>query len=123
MHGQPAGINSLISVRAGVAGQPKHMTKPPEAAIGLWGAPRESGPRSQERRGQSARFGFVSTCNEAAAEEFNGLPMLQGAERPAESIARAADAGYRDCSCCGAEREAESQACKSTLASLPGADA
>ena len=45
--------------------------------------------------------------------------MLQGAERHAKSLAGAADAEYRDCSCRGAEREAESHACKSTLASLP----
>ena len=44
---------------------------------------------------------------------------LQGAGRHAQSFAGAADAEYRDCSCRGAEREAESQACKSTLASLP----
>ena len=100
MHGQPAGINSLISVRAGVAGQPKHMTKPPEAAIGLWGAPRESGPRSQERKGQPARFGIVDTHRDAG-ETFSGLPSLQGAKRHARTIALAADAGYRDCSCRG----------------------
>ena len=75
--------------------------------------------RARKREGgQSARFGIVSTCNEAAAEKFNGLPM-QGAVRQAISSARAADAGYRDCSCRGAEREAQSHACKFTLASLP----
>ena len=68
--------------------------------------------------GQSARFGIVGSCNEAAAEEFNGLPM-QGAVRNAISIARAADAGYCDCSCRGAEREAQCHAFKFTLASLP----
>ena len=111
--------NSLISVRAGLAGQSKHMTKPPEAATIRCSALQESGPRSQERRSQSARLGIVTTCKEAAAEEFNGLPMLQDAERHAKFLARAADAGYHDCSCRGAEREAESHACKSTLASLP----
>ena len=93
------------------------MTKPPEAATGRCSALQESGPRSQDRRNQPARLGIVTTCEEAAAEEFNGLPM-QGAERHATSIALAADAGYRDCSCRGAEQEAESHACKSTLASL-----
>ena len=44
---------------------------------------------------------------------------MQGVERHAKFLARAADAEYRDCSCRGAEREAESHACKSTLASLP----
>ena len=111
--------NSLISVRAGLAGQSKYMTKPPEAAAGRCSAFQESGPRSQERRNQSSRLGVVSTCEEAAGEEFIGLPMLQGAERHAKFHDRAADAGYRDCSCRGAEREAESHACKSTLASLP----
>ena len=82
---------------------------------------RPSGKRpalARERRSQSARLGVVTTCNEAAAEEFNGLPM-QGASRHAKSSARATDAGYRDCSCRGAQRQAESHACKSTLASLP----
>ena len=110
--------NSLILVRAGLADQSKHMTKPPEAATGRCSALQESIRWSQERRSQSARLGVVTTCNEAAAEEFDGLPM-QGAERHAKSVARAADAGYRDCSCSGAEREAESHACKFTLASLP----
>ena len=42
---------------------------------------------------------------------------LQGAERHARSAAGAADAEYRDCSCGGAEREAQSLACEtSTLA-------
>ena len=119
MHSQPAGINSLISVRAGLAGQSRYMTKPPEAATGRCSALQESGPRSQERRSQSARLGIVTACKETAAEEFNGLPLLRGAERHANFMAPAAEAGYRDCSCRGAEREAESHACKSTLASLP----
>ena len=44
---------------------------------------------------------------------------LQGAERHAKFLAGAADAEYRDCSCCGAERRAESHACKCTLGRLP----
>jgi hypothetical protein len=40
---------------------------------------------------------------------------LQGTERHAKSTAGTADAEYRDCSCCSAEREAQSQACKLTL--------
>ena len=47
-----------------------------------------------------------------------GFP-LQGAERHAKSLAGPADAEYRDCSCCGAERGAESLACKCTLSCLP----
>ena len=35
---------------------------------------------------------------------------MQGVERHAKFLARAADAEYRDCSCRGAEREAESLA-------------
>ena len=112
------GTNSLISVRAGVAGQSKHMTKPPEAAIERRNALQETSPRLQEQRRQSAWFGFVITCREAG-EEFGGLAWLQGATRHARFFALAADAGYRDCSCGGAEREAECHACKSTLASLP----
>ena len=59
MPSQHQEINSLISVGAGLAGQSKHMTKPPEAA---------------------------TTCEEAAAEEFNGLPVLRGAERHAQFL-------------------------------------
>ena len=43
---------------------------------------------------------------------------LQGAGRYAKSLAGAADAEYRDCSCCGAQREAESPACKCTVVCL-----
>ena len=44
---------------------------------------------------------------------------LHGAERHARLLAPAADAEYRDCSCRGAEREAESHACNGPLAGLP----
>ena len=44
---------------------------------------------------------------------------LQGAGRHARFLAVAADAEYRDCSCSGAEREAESLACKCTTVRLP----
>ena len=74
--------------------------------------------RKREREGRPARFGIVDTHRDAG-ETFSGLPSLQGAKRHARTIALAADAGYRDCSCRGAEREAESHACKFTLASLP----
>jgi len=40
---------------------------------------------------------------------------LQGAERHARHLAVAADAEYRDCSCRGAKREAQSSACKFSL--------
>ena len=46
---------------------------------------------------------------------------LQGAGRHAKSFEGAADAEYRDCSCRGAEREAQCLACKCTLACLPRA--
>ena len=39
-------------------------------------------------------------------------PAMQGAERHAKLLACAADAGYRDCSCRGGRREAESLPCK-----------
>ena len=118
MHSQPAGINSLISVRAGLAGQSKHIAKPPEVAIGHCSALQETSPRSQERRRQSAQPSIVSTSREAG-EEFGGSAWLQGATRHARSLGRAADAGYRDCSCRGVQREAGCHACKSTLVSLP----
>ena len=44
---------------------------------------------------------------------------LQGAQRHAKSLAGAADAEYRDCSCRGAEQEAESLACNYNLVCLP----
>ena len=115
---QPTGTNSLISVRAGLAGQSKYMTKPPEAATGRRSALQESSPRSQERRGQSAPS---ASCTRQVKDPTNLLPLpkLRCAKRHARSLALAADAGYRDCSCRGAQREAESHACKSTLASLP----
>ena len=83
---------------------------------------RASGKRtslSRERRRQSARLPIVTPCEEAAAEEFNGFPLLQGAERHAQFLACVADAGYRHCSCPSAEREAESHAYKSILFSVP----
>ena len=46
---------------------------------------------------------------------------LQGAGRHAKSFAGAADAMYPDCSCRGAERQAQCLACKCTLACLPRA--
>ena len=46
---------------------------------------------------------------------------LQGAERHAKSLASAADAEYRDCSCCDAEREAQWSACKYNLGCKPNA--
>ena len=47
------------------------------------------------------------------------LDLTARRKAPCRSLALAADAGYRDCSCRGAEREAESHACKFTLATLP----
>ena len=44
---------------------------------------------------------------------------LQAAQRHAKTLAGAADAEYRDCSCCGAQREAQSLACKYNLGWLP----
>jgi hypothetical protein len=48
---------------------------------------------------------------------------LQGAERHAKFVAGAADAEYRDCSCCGAQRRAESLASKFTAGRGPRTDA
>ena len=74
------------------------MTRPPEAATERSSAHQEKGASSQEGEG----------C----------VPLPQGAERQAQFLACAADAGYRDCSCSSAEREAESHACKSILFSV-----
>ena len=97
----------------------------------------------------SARAGSVSAPNvclaspvespptprrrSAAVRRFVGLEVQAGAHtKPArrsgasreariQAAAGAADAGYRDCSCRGAEREAQCLACKCTLACLPRA--
>ena len=46
---------------------------------------------------------------------------MQGVERRAKFLAPAADAEYRDCSCCGAEWEAESLPYKSNSIAWPHA--
>ena len=112
--------NGLISVRAGVsAGQSKLTRTPPEAARRFSSehvapnvtARMNEGTHTQiERPDQRQRFQTRKT---------NQCFALQDAECNARSAVHAADAGYRDCSCRGAEREAESHACKSTLALLP----
>ena len=63
----------------------------------------------------------VKQLRDAEVKKPKLWSALQGAERHAKSMARAADAEYRDCSCCGAQREAESFAWKHNLGSLPGA--
>ena len=73
--------------------------------------------RMNKRKVSAARL--LQHVQEVGTKNSRWWSALQGAERHAKSVARAADAGYRDCSCRGAEREAESLACKCTLARLP----
>ena len=75
--------------------------------------------RTSEEKDQRGSRSWAYARKEA--KNSRSWPTLQGAERHAKSLAGAADAGYRDCSCSGAEREAESLACKCTLAHLPRA--
>ena len=77
----------------------------------------------------SSRHGQHPTESKRCSVETNGrerkhavefrIPVwwsaLQGAVRHARHLAVAADAEYRDCSCRGAEREAQSPACKCSL--------
>ena len=77
--------------------------------------PRMNG-REGMGQGQRQRFQWRQ---EVEAKTSGHRLALQGAERHAKVLAGAADAEYRDCSCCGAERRAESLACKCTLARLP----
>ena len=90
---------------------------------GDWGLQRSSGrpvsTRTSEERDQRGSSSWAYARKEA--KNSTSWPTLQGAERHAKSLAGAADAAYRDCSCRGAEREAESLACKCTLACLPRA--
>ena len=78
-------------------------------------SPRMNG-REGMGQGQRQRF---QRRQEVEARNSGHRLALQGAERHAKFLAGAADAEYRDCSCCGAERRAESHACKCTLARLP----
>ena len=56
---------------------------------------------------------------EATVRNAKLWSALEGAQRHAKPLAGTADAEYRDCSCCGAQREAESLACKYNLGCLP----
>ena len=92
-----------------------------EAAGGGNRTPRRcSGEQSTLARAKRSicTIGIVHTSGNEPTN-LMALPRLQGAKRHARSLALVADAGYRDCSCRAAEREAESHACKFTLASLP----
>ena len=90
-----------------------------EAAKGDGGALREGVRRSDESRTKSARTERLARIRVAKIKKSKLGSALQGAERHAKTLAGAADAEYRDCSCCGAEREAQSGACKYTLACQP----
>ncbi len=69
--------------------------------------------KMQEGVFQGQALKLSTTCK---AKWARLRPSLQGAERHAKSLAFAADAGYRDCSCRSAEREAPRSAYKASVA-------
>ena len=73
--------------------------------------PRARKPR-EEQRSKSAQLNTPRARHQR--NQSTPWRSLQGAERHARSAAGAADAEYRNCSCGGAAREAQSRACKIT---------
>ena len=85
-------------------------------AASRFGKAYQSPDERRRRSTQRERF----PCRQEVKAKTSALrSALQGAKRHAKFLAGAADAEYRDCSCCGAERRAESLPCKYTLARLP----
>ena len=102
--------NSRSSVRAGVsAGQSKHTRTPPEAAT--WAQQRASGecfgPRTNAGQDNVSSASWAPARNEG--HEHKAVVRAARRAAPCNLLALAADAEYRDCSCRGAEREAESR--------------
>ena len=117
--------NSLISVRAGVsAGQSECTRAPPKRRKETAARFGEvASARMNEEHGQQ-KPSVLRSLEEPRSRSQEGTKSklwsaLQGAKRHAKSLAGVADAEYRDCSCCGAEREAQCPACKYTLACQP----
>ena len=107
----PAVANNQRSVEASVSTSQPKCTRTLHETARRQGSTHLPGTR-QIREGvfQGQALGLSATCKATWARLW---PALQGAERHAKSLAGAADAEYRDCSCGGAEREAEWPACKS----------
>ena len=95
-----------------------------DAAKGVERMPlRASGrPIGTRKNGErSPRFCFFEHAQGVEARTSKSWSVLQGAERHAMSFAGAADAGYRDCSCRSAEREAEWRAQQREPCRMPSA--
>ena len=104
------GSNSLISVTAGVsAGQSKHTRTPPEAAtLAQQRASGENfGPRVNAGQDKANPASWAPARNQG--HEHKAVVRAARRAAPCNLLALAADAEYRDCSCRGAEREAESR--------------
>ena len=102
--------NSLISVSSGVsAGQFKRTRTPPEAA--KWAQQRATGKifgtRMEAGQDNSNRASWAPARN----QDHEHKAVVRAARRaaPCNFLALAADTEYRDCSCRGAQREAESR--------------
>jgi hypothetical protein len=74
----------------------------------------ERGPAHVGRKKSRAASQLTTPLPRHRRNQVTPWRSLQGAERHARSATPAADAEYRDCSCGGAAREAQSQACKIT---------
>lgn len=103
------GANSMISTKAGVsADQSKSTRMPPQAA-------REWMPRNVWLNSVSPRMGEqknryrLAACGTGSTRwQFAGaVAGIARRTAPCKVITWAADAGYRDCSCGGAPREAD----------------
>ena len=108
--GSASKANSLISVRAGVsAGQSERTMTPQEAE--KWAQQRASGKRSGPRMNsgqeKSNRASWAPVRNQG--HEHKAVVRAARRAAPCDFLALAADAEYRDCSCRGAERGAESR--------------
>ena len=93
-----------------------------EAARGgdkMWLRDSEKGMNARMTEGTTGAARSQRQVQSVGARNSSSWSSLQDAQRHARSAVCTADAGYRDCSCRGAKREAESHACKSTLSSLP----
>ena len=101
--------------RRHAAGRERRQRRRQDAAL-RFGKAYQSPDEWSRRSTQRQRF----QCRQEIQAKTSVLQSaLQGAERHASFLARAADAEYRDCSCCGAKRRAESLPCKCSLAHLP----
>ena len=111
--------NSLISVRAGVSADQSKLTRTPPEAARRFSSEHVAPNVSARMNEHTTQIERPDQLQRVQTRKTNQWFALQDAECHARSAVRAADAGYRDCSCPGAELEAESHVCKCTLVCLP----